>query len=172
MTTKAQNAAQAEVTDLDEDTQKDKYLTFHLGSEDYGIEIRHVTEIIGIQKITVIPEMPAYIKGVINLRGKIIPVMDVRLRFRLDERAYDERTCVIVVNIRESAIGLVVDTVSEVADIPESQIEAASGINGSRANAFIKGIGKLGEDIKIILDVDKLLYETDLAALGKDAARA
>ncbi len=161
-----------EVQELDEDTQKDKYLTFHLGSEDYGIEIRHVTEIIGIQKITVIPEMPDYLKGVINLRGKIIPVMDVRIRFRLEERAYDERTCVVVVNIRDSAIGLVVDTVSEVADIPESSIEPASGLNGSRGSAFIKGIGKLGDDIKIILDVDKLLYEAELAALGKEPARA
>jgi purine-binding chemotaxis protein CheW len=171
MSSKAQTA-QDEVHDLNEDTQKDKYLTFHLGSEDYGIEIRHVTEIIGIQKITVIPEMPDYIKGVINLRGKIIPVMDVRIRFRLQERAYDERTCVVVVNIRDSTIGLVVDTVSEVADIPESQIEPAAGLNGSRGNAFIKGIGKQGDDIKIILDVDKLLYEADLAALGKDPARA
>jgi len=171
MTTKAQSA-QDEVYDLDEDTQKDKYLTFHLGQEDYGIEIRHVTEIIGIQKITVIPEMPEYIKGVINLRGKIIPVMDVRIRFRLEARAYDERTCVVVVNIRDSAIGLVVDTVSEVADIPEAQIESAVGLNGSRSNAFIKGIGKLGDDIKIILDVDKLLYEADLAALGKEAANS
>ena len=136
MTTKA-HTAQDEVHDLNEDTQKDKYLTFHLGSEDYGIEIRHVTEIIGIQKITVIPEMPDYIKGVINLRGKIIPVMDVRIRFRLPERAYDERTCVVVVNIRDAAIGLVVDTVSEVADIPESQIEPATGLNGSRSNAFM-----------------------------------
>lgn len=168
MSTKAQTA-QDEVHDLNEDTQKDKYLTFHLGSEDYGIEIRHVTEIIGIQKITVIPEMPDYIKGVINLRGKIIPVMDVRIRFRLDQRAYDERTCVVVVNIRDSAIGLVVDTVSEVADIPEAQIEPAAGLN-SRGSAFIKGIGKQGDDIKIILDVDKLLYEADLAALGKAPA--
>ena len=85
--------------EVDEDTQKDKYLTFHLGNEDYGIEIRQVTEIVGIQKITVMPEMPAYIKGVINLRGKIIPVMDVRIRFHLEPRPYDERTCVIVVNI-------------------------------------------------------------------------
>lgn len=156
--------------DLDEDTQKDKYLTFHLGSEYYGIEIRFVTEIIGIQKITVIPEMPDYIKGVINLRGKIIPVMDVRMRFRLVPRAYDERTCVIVVNIRDTAIGLVVDTVSEVASIPEESIEPASGLNGTRGNAFIKGIGKIGEDIKIILDVDRILYESEIAGLEAAAA--
>ena len=171
MTTQAQTA-QAEAHTLDEDTQKDKYLAFHLGSEAYGIEIRHVKEIIGIQKITLIPEMPDHIKGVINLRGKIIPVMDVRIRFRLDERAYDERTCIVVVDIRDAAMGLVVDTVSEVADIPESRIEPAASLNGSGGSAFIKGIGKLADDIKIILDADKLVYEADLAALGKDPARA
>jgi purine-binding chemotaxis protein CheW len=153
--------------EADEDTQKDKYLTFHLGQEDYGIEIRHVTEIIGIQKITVIPEMPDFIKGVINLRGKIIPVMDVRTRFRLAARPYDERTCVIVVEIEDSAVGLVVDTVSEVVDIPEGNIEAATGLGRSRGNAFIQGIGKIGEDIKIILDVDRLLNNQDWQAVGQ-----
>jgi purine-binding chemotaxis protein CheW len=165
-------AAAVEVLETDDDTQKDKYLTFHLGSEVYGIEIRHVTEIIGIQKITVIPEMPVYIKGVINLRGKIIPVMDVRMRFRLEARAYDERTCVVVVNINDNAVGLVVDTVSEVADIPESQIEPAAGLNRNKGNAFIQGIGKVGEDIKIILDVTALLYEGDMEALNQARAAA
>jgi purine-binding chemotaxis protein CheW len=167
MATKTQAASLEELHDMDEDTQKDKYLTFHLGTEDYGIEIRFVTEIIGIQKITVIPEMPAYIKGVINLRGKIIPVMDVRMRFHLQARAYDERTCVVVVNIHDSAVGLVVDTVSEVVDIPSGQIESAAGLNRSKANAFIQGIGKIGDDIKIILDVNRLLYDGDLNVLSQ-----
>ena len=173
MANKAQSAAQAEPHEEDEDTQKDKYLTFHLGSEDYGIEIRFVTEIIGIQKITVIPEMPEHIKGVINLRGKIIPVMDVRMRFHLPARAYDERTCVIVVDMNSSEVGLVVDTVSEVVDIPEANIEAASGLGRSKANAFIRGIGKIGEDIKIILDVSALLHEQDWnAASSQETADA
>lgn len=171
MATKTQAENLEEIHDLNEDTQKDKFLTFHLGTEDYGIEIRFVTEIIGIQKITVIPEMPDYIKGVINLRGKIIPVMDVRMRFKLEPRAYDERTCVVVVNIHDSAVGLVVDTVSEVADIPESQIESASGLNRGKANAFIQGIGKIGDDIKIILDVNRLLYEGELTALNLTEAK-
>jgi purine-binding chemotaxis protein CheW len=170
MATKTQSASLEDGHDLNEDTQKDKYLTFHLGTEDYGIEIRFVTEIIGIQKITVIPEMPEYIKGVINLRGKIIPVMDVRMRFRLESRAYDERTCVIVVNINDTSVGLVVDTVSEVADIPENQIESASGLNRGKANAFIQGIGKTGDDIKIILDVNRLLYDGDLTTLKLETA--
>jgi purine-binding chemotaxis protein CheW len=157
------------ITLSEDDTQKDKYLTFHLGSEVYGIEIRNVTEIIGIQKITVIPEMPPYIKGVINLRGKIIPVMDVRMRFRIEPRAYDERTCVVVVDINDTSVGLVVDTVSEVADIPESQIESASGLSRGKYNAFIQGIGKIGDDIKIILDVNMLLYDGDLATVNTAA---
>jgi purine-binding chemotaxis protein CheW len=170
MASKPSAAAIEELYDADEDTQKDKYLTFHLGTEDYGIEIRFVTEIIGIQKITVIPEMPSFIKGVINLRGKIIPVMDVRLRFNLESRPYDERTCVVVVNIHDTSVGLVVDTVSEVVDIPESQIESAAGLNRNKSNAFIHGIGKIGEDIKIILDVNKLLYEGEMAGLkGQEA---
>jgi purine-binding chemotaxis protein CheW len=149
-----------EVND-DEDTQRDKYLTFRLGDEIYAIEIRFVTEIIGILKITPIPEMPAYVKGVINLRGKIIPVMDVRARFQLGSRAYDERTCVIVVHLQDADIGLVVDTVSEVADIPEAQIEPAGALAHGRGTVFIKGIGKVGDEIRIILDIDKLLFGKD-----------
>lgn len=93
-----------EVMELDEDTQKDKYLTFFIGKEIYGIDIRLVTEIIGIQPITEIPEVPEYVKGIINLRGKIIPVMDVRLRFKKEFLAYNDRTCVIVIEAREFAL--------------------------------------------------------------------
>ena len=105
----------------DEDTQEDKFLTFVLNREEYGIEIRHVTEIIGIQSITEVPDMPHYIKGVINLRGKVIPVMDVRLRFGVAEREYDDRTCIIVINIEEQSVGMIVDRVSEVLDIPKAK---------------------------------------------------
>lgn len=140
----------------DEDTQKDKYLTFEIGTEDYGIEIYHVTEIIGIQKITEIPDMPEYIKGVINLRGRVIPVMDVRLRFKMPERAYDDRTCIIVVSVHGSALGLVVDTVKEVADIPPHQIELPPDVSEGNRQLFIKGLGKMGNDVKILLDAEKL----------------
>lgn len=157
--TAKQDTVLDEVHDADGDSQKDKYLTFQIGTEGFGIEIEFVTEIIGIQKITVIPEMPDYIKGIINLRGKIIPVMDVRARFHLEPRAYDERTCVVVVEINGMSMGLVVDTVREVANIPESQVESATGFNIGKPNAFIRGIGKFGDDTKIILDVNKLLYD-------------
>ena len=97
-----------------EDTQKDKFLTFSVENENYGLDIKHVTEIIGIQGITQIPHQPHYMKGVINLRGKIIPTMDIRLRFNKEERSYDERTCIIVLNVNELDVGVVVDRVLEV----------------------------------------------------------
>ncbi|XPV75754.1 MAG: chemotaxis protein CheW [Desulfovibrio sp.] len=149
----------------DEDTQKDKFLTFQLGKEDYGIEIKHVTEIVGIQKITDVPDMPDFIRGVINLRGQVIPVMDVRLRFRMDARDYDGRTCVVVVNIKGTAIGLVVDTVNEVADITPDQISPAPQVNTDRSR-YILGMGKINGEVKILLDVDKLIYKDDLDKLA------
>ncbi|AJF08030.1 chemotaxis protein CheW [Geoalkalibacter subterraneus] len=145
-----------------EDTQKDKYLTFHLANEDYGIEIRYVTEIIGIQKITEVPDMPEFVKGVINLRGKVIPVMDVRTRFMLPPLEYNDRTCIIVVNVNGTAVGLVVDEVSEVADIPESNIEPPPRSTRAAASHYIQGMGKIGEDVKILLDVTCLLYDESM----------
>ncbi len=140
-----------------EDTQRDKFLTFFLANEEYGIAIRHVIEIIGIQKITAVPDMPAFIKGVINLRGKLIPVMDVRERFRLPGQAYDERTCIIVVNVDDQSTGLIVDRVSEVADIPADRVEPAPGSHKGKADGYIMGLGKVGDRVKILLDVQRLL---------------
>lgn len=144
--------------DDNEDTQKDKYLTFTVGSEDYGLEIRHVTEIIGIQKITDVPDMPDYVKGVINLRGKVIPVMDVRRRFSLPERAYDDRTCIVVVDVNQNAVGLVVDTVNEVSDIPLGQIEPPPDMGDEYGRSmYIHGLGKIDDAVKILLNVDRLV---------------
>lgn len=142
----------------DQDTQKDKYLTFHIGSEEYAIEIKYVTEIIGMLKVTEVPQTPSYIKGVINLRGKVIPVMDIRLRFGMEPRDYDERTCVIVVHINENTVGLVVDTVSEVLDIPHSNIETSGHLSNASDNNFISGMGKVEDKIKMVIDVDALLF--------------
>ncbi|NOY13192.1 MAG: purine-binding chemotaxis protein CheW [Deltaproteobacteria bacterium] len=148
-----------------EDTQKDKYLTFHLAGEDYGIEILYVIEIIGIQKITEVPDMPAFIRGVINLRGKVIPVMDIRARFALPDREYDDRTCIIVVNIDEVEVGLVVDEVSEVADIPAANVEPPPKTGKSAGSQYIQGMGKIGKAVKILLDVHKLLFSEEMQAL-------
>ena len=145
----------------DQDTQKDKYLTFHIGDEDYAIAITYVTEIIGMLNITEVPQTPNYIKGVINLRGKVIPVMDIRLRFQMDARDYDERTCVIVVHHKENTVGLVVDTVSEVLDIPEANVESSPHFGHSNGNNFISGMGKIGEEIKMVIDINSLLFKDE-----------
>ncbi len=144
-----------------EDTQEDKYLTFAIGQEDFGIEIRYVTEINGIQGITVVPDMPHYVKGVINLRGKVIPVMDIRLRFGVDERSYDDRTCIIVININEQPVGLIVDRVLEVLDIQKSEIEPPPIMKKGKSNRFIHGMGKVGDQVKMLLNANKLLFDEE-----------
>ncbi len=160
-------AEELSMTSLEnEDTQRDKYLTFHLAGEDYGIEIRYVIEIIGIQNITEVPDMPAFIRGVINLRGKVIPVMDVRNRFNLEDRDYDDRTCIIVVNVDSTEVGLVVDEVSEVADIPEANVEPPPKTNRNSESSYIQGMGKINNDVKILLDVHKLLYSGEMMELA------
>ena len=165
------NAAKVAVEDLEnEDTQKDKYLTFHLAGENYGIEIRFVTEIIGIQQITEVPDMPDFIRGVINLRGKVIPVMDVRARFKIEARDYDDRTCIIVVNIDGTEVGLVVDEVSEVSDIPSKNVEPPARTGNSSGSRCIQGMGKIGEDVKILLDVKELLFSDEMQKLIGEAA--
>ncbi len=157
-----QTATKSEKDYDSEDTQEGKYLTFHMAGEDYGIEIRHVTEIIGIQRITEVPDMPDFIKGVVNLRGKVIPVMDVRARFHLPSREYDERTCIIVVNYNDASVGLVVDQVNEVADIPSENIEPPPRSTAGGSSQYIQGMGKMGEQVKILLNIGKLLYDSEL----------
>ncbi len=148
-----------------EETQKDKYLTFTIGKEYYGIEIRYVTEIIGVQPITEVPELPEYIRGIINLRGKIIPVMDVRLRFSKGFREYNDRTCIIVIDADDILIGLIVDSVSEVLSIPDEDIVAPNDLKG---NKYIKGIGKTGSDVKLILDCRQLLAEEEMLSMSNE----
>jgi purine-binding chemotaxis protein CheW len=150
-----------------EEAQDGLYLTFFIGEEVFGIGIEYVKEIIGIQPITRIPEFPDHIKGVINLRGKIIPVMDVRLRFRKPEQAYDTRTCIIVVDIFRNSIGLIVDRVAEVIAIPESDIAAPPEVN-RQASGYIKGFGKVGSEIKLLLDCGVLLGDEAEALVQKE----
>jgi purine-binding chemotaxis protein CheW len=153
--------------EMEEDTQKGKYLTFFLGNESYGIEIQYVTEIIGIQAITEVPELPIYIKGIINLRGKIIPVMDVRLRFKKEPKEYNDRTCVVVIDIYELSIGLIVDSVSEVLRIHEQDIEVPPLMNKGYNNRFIKNIGKVENEVKLLLDCEKLLTDEEVSNLNE-----
>ena len=151
----------------EEDTQKGKFLTFSIGAEEYAIEVRYVTEIIGMQTITEVPELPEYIKGIINLRGKIIPVMDIRLRFKKEPREYDDRTCIIVIDIGEISIGLIVDTVSEVLSIDEGNIVSPPQVNRGSQNKYIKAIGKIDQNVKLILDCQKLLNEDEIEDLSQ-----
>jgi purine-binding chemotaxis protein CheW len=151
----------------EEDTQKGKYLTFSLGNEYYAIEIKFVTEIIGMQPVSEVPELPEYIKGIINLRGKIIPVMDVRLRFKKPPISYNDRTCVIVIEISHISIGLIVDLVSEVMAIPDSDIVPPPEVSHG-GNKFIKGIGKVSSEVKLLLDCEKLINDQDLEQLVTD----
>lgn len=149
----------------EEDTQKGKYLTFALGVEHYAIEIRHVVDIIGIQEITEVPHQPEYIMGVINLRGKIIPTMDIRKRFNKPFLDYNDRTCIIVVELNAISVGLIVDTVLEVIAIPDDQIAEPPTFNSDFKNKFILGIGKIQSQIVIMLDSDKLLNEGEVDEL-------
>ena len=151
--------------DQDEDTLKGKYLIFSMGAEMYGIEIRHITEIIGVQPITEVPRMPNYVKGISNLRGKIIPVMDVRLRFRKEPREYDDRTCIIVIDTNDISIGLIVDSVSEVLALRDDQIVPPPDVSRD-GQKYIKGIGNVGGNVKLLLDCDKLLSAEELDILN------
>lgn len=153
---------QEEVLKMQEDTQKGKFLTFSLGNEVYAIEIKFVTEIIGIQPITEVPELPAYVKGIINLRGKIIPVMDVRLRFKKKPVEYYDRTCVIVVEVKDVSVGLIVDNVSEVLSIADENIVPPPEMNKGMENKYIKAIGKVENDVKLIINCEKLMNDNDV----------
>lgn len=152
--------------DLVEDTQKGKYLTFNLGQESFGIEIKYVTEIVGLQPITVIPEVAEYVKGIINLRGKIIPVIDIRLKFKKVPVAYDDRTCIIVIEISGISVGLIVDQVAEVMDISDEHIVPPPDAKTGFSNRYIKGIGNIGSEVKLLLDGEKLLTADEAESLA------
>ncbi|MBD3408586.1 MAG: chemotaxis protein CheW [Ignavibacteriales bacterium] len=153
----------------EEDSQKDKYLTFKIAGEEYAIEIKFVTEIIGIQKITEVPDMDEYVRGVINLRGKVIPVIDVRLRFHYDFLEYNDRTCIVVVEIEDRSVGLIVDEVSEVIDIPEANVDPPPRTSKGARGRYIQGMGKVDDQVKIILNIAKLLTEEERATLDEIA---
>ena len=144
---------------ITEDAQKDKYLTFSMNDELFAIEMKFVIEIIKMQEITELPNVQPAIKGVINLRENVIPVMDLRLRFGKEEIGYHDRTCIIVVKVKELVIGIIVDKVEEVLTMLEEDVVDAPEIN--KDEKCIKGIGKSGEAIKIILDCEELvkIYE-------------
>lgn len=147
-----------------EDTMKGKFLTFSLGDEFYGIDIEYVTEIVGIQPITVVPEFPDFIKGIINLRGQIIPVMDARAKFKRDIIDYNDRTCIVVVQVTDISIGIIVDAVAEVLNIDDENIVPPPMVGGT-GRKYIKSVGKHENSVVLIIDCEKLLSTDELSEL-------
>lgn len=145
------------IPEEEEDTQRDRYMTFKCGVDFYGLGIKYVDEIIGIQQITEVPDTPDFVKGLINLRGKIIPIMDVRIRFKKEPAEYDDRTCVIVVTVEETQIGLIVDTIAEVVTILEEDILNPPSVGKDASSRFVYGLGKVGGEVKLLIDPVKLI---------------
>lgn len=143
-----------------------RYLTFALGREVFGIAIRHVTEIIGLQPVNPIPEAPAYIKGVINLRGQIIPVIDMRNRFKRPTVEYTDRTCIIVVETQAFPVGLIVDHVEEVLTIADDDIAPPPGKWAGMGGRYLCGIGKSAGQVTLLLDCEKLLTGEEEKQIG------
>jgi len=150
-----------------------KYLTFSLANEEYGIGILKIKEIIGMMPVTTVPRTPEFVKGVINLRGKVIPVMDLRLRFKMEPIDYTDRTCIIVVEIESQAgtvqIGAVVDSVSEVLNIGGNEIEETPSFGTKLDTDYILGMAKMEGGVKILLDIDRVLSAEEIADLEKAA---
>ncbi len=150
-----------------------KYLTFTLASEEYGVGILRIKEIIGMMPITTVPQTPGFVKGVINLRGKVIPVIDLRLKFEMEAIEYAERTCIIVVEIEgevdQILVGVVVDAVSEVLNIKGSDIAEAPTFGTVLNTDYILGMAKIGDRVKILLDINRVLNSDEIDVLNKVA---
>lgn len=148
-----------------------KYLIFRLGAEEFGAAVLKVREIIGMQDITAVPQTPEHVKGVINLRGKVIPVIDLRLKFGMASEPYTERTCIIVVRSRMQAaellIGVIVDSVSEVLNLPAQDIEDTPDFGGNTQSDYLIGMAKVKGEVKILLEMDRVLSSHELTALNQ-----
>lgn len=157
--------AESQVTDSGiQNENENKYFVFRIGEEEYGIEIINVIEIIGIQQITKIPHIPSFVKGLVNIRGKIIPVIDVRLRFCMESLPYDDRTCIVVIEVDQTSLGLIVDKISEVVVIPPENvmIPIQKSKQEQLKQRYVRRIGKVGNQVKLLLDCQKLIYDQSL----------
>ena len=161
------NNYNTDIEEVAEDTLKGRYLTFIIDKETFGIEIKYVMEIVGIQAITEMPEMPDYIKGIINLRGRIIPVMDVRIRFGKELKEYDDRTCVIVIDFNGTSIGLIVDLVTEVLIIPDEEISDRPRLGSGDGREYIKNIGKVNNMVILLINCGKLLNAAEFNEINE-----
>jgi len=149
----------------------EKYLSFYVGAEEFAIGVLSVREIMGVLDITAVPQTPAYVKGIINLRGKVVPVVDLRLKFGMEPAEYTQRTCIVVVDIGGDGghllMGVVVDSVSEVLNVSSSEIENAPDFGEGVAIPYLLGIAKCKGKVKLLLDIQKVLHATELAGLQK-----
>lgn len=152
-------------------SQENKYVTFKSGNEYFGLRIQCVNEIIVYQEITQVPESEDYIKGLINLRGKIIPVIDVRVRFKQEPMPYTDRTCIIVISVKDIVVGLIVEKIAEVVEITEDNIidSPTLGNEDKSQNRYVYGIGKVGDNVKLLLDPEKLIKDDDWSVLEQIA---
>lgn len=142
-----------------------RFLTFYIGDSIYGLELLHVIEIIGVVSITKVPNVPAYIKGIINLRGKVVPVIDVRLKFNQFEKEYDEKTCIIVVDIEDMHVGLIVDSVSEVVTVDKGDLAEPPEFSSGISNRYLQSVANING--RVILNIDCMrFFQSDLTAAG------
>lgn len=148
---------------VEDEIQKEQYMTFKCSDEIYGISIKYVNEIIGLSQITKVPETQDYLIGLINLRGKIIPVIDVRIRFGKEPLEYNDRTCVIVIDVKSTVIGLIVDAIDEVAAFAENEITPPPSVSdlAIQAKKYVFGIGRVNGEAKLLLDPDKLINDPE-----------
>ena len=147
-------------------TDGSQYLTFRLGEEEYGLEILKVQEIKGYSTVTPIPNMPAYLKGVMNLRGTIVPVVDLRAKFAMAEAEYNQFTVIIVVTVGTKVMGLVVDAVSDVLNIPKADVQATPDFGGQVDARYINGMAKTGDKLVVLLDIDRVMGGVDVSAMA------
>ncbi len=169
MTSTVANTPESNATAVADD-RAGKYLTFRLGKEDFAIQVLKVREIVGIQDITSVPQMPAYVKGVINLRGKVISVVDLRLKFALPEREYTQRTCIIVVQVHSGGVavqtGVIVDQVSEVLNLVSGEIEDTPDFGEDVETPYLLGVAKVKGAVKMLLDIDQVLATSETMSVG------
>ena len=162
MNTTEPEAEQQPQSNSPENSELNLFLTFQVNNELYGIDISYVIEIVSMQTITDVPNMPPYVKGVINLRGKVIPVIDMRLKFNLSGVDYNDRTCAIVVQIDDYEIGLIVDSVDDVLDIPKENVSPPPHLVSSNAGSYLYGIGRIDQKIVMLLNIENFIEQQDL----------
>ena len=157
-----------ELEELEEDdTQKGMFMTFRIGDECYGLAINYVNEIIGTQAITAVPEVEDYIKGLINIRGKIIPVIDVKIRFKQEPFEYMDRTCIIVIDVKDTMVGLIVEQIADVITIDEKDIIPPPSLsqNSYGRDKYVTGLVRVADEVKLLLDPEKLIRDEDPTAV-------